>query len=283
MKKRGNKYCSKYRPRWSPIAFGFSYSPYFRPPLRSAQQTLSTSNAVDLTMVEHCQKSRLQSRIRLWPIGIPKSFPHRAPLPMYPPLPSIRKPKHKRVRLCLGDQAELARQLRLGTGTGHLMRTFKVSRRTIFNIKKISMWFSGMVPNQPLPWLLRPNVRLYSQKLRKGTNSLLFVVSISCRLIAVCYSSTHCFSVRTFCRRTILQIAHEVNCKSLRHQGAGQSNLCNETICGPCVWVARPVASMLWLWPVTWLPKIVSPVTSALVQLGFVYQCVSLDCMTLIS
>ena len=70
-------------------------------------------------------------------VGFKSLIHHHPPRPNTITLPSRANQTHakKRVSLTLGEQAEVARQLRLGTDAGHVMSTLKVSRRTVFNIK----------------------------------------------------------------------------------------------------------------------------------------------------
>lgn len=57
---------------------------------------------------------------------------------MAPLVRSLMDQKQKRARLNLGEQAKVTRQRRRGADVNHLMHLFKVSCRTIFNIKKKS-------------------------------------------------------------------------------------------------------------------------------------------------
>lgn len=157
--------------------------------------------------------------------------------------------RQEQVRLSLGEEAEVAQQLRLGTDRNHLVHTFKLLRLTVFNIKKMPKISSNAPTPQRFHLSLRP--RAFSSSPRLNTSSMI--------LRFFCQGQNMPFTCGVFQERALLlqvsamekpkvKKSARKNYRSLLLQVAGLRVVFKSVMmCGACALANTLIVSMMQL------------------------------------
>lgn len=133
-------------------------------------------------VVHYCTVARLKVPV-FW-------FPSAGTKMVSTPIPF--KPKPKEFGCPLGKQADIVPQLQLETILGHLMRTYNVSCRTLYNIKKKKDDISKAATMHQSPWKQKQyGLCTFQNWKRSCTNLKLFVVQTNFLSHVASFNSVH--------------------------------------------------------------------------------------------